>query len=142
MDAELKKLLYKTVRDRRPYVKEDEKGMALGCFEPFYLAHPEENGEHRFPFPTGYMNARDYILDKLDRYCNIIDVNRDLQEGDILTINMPFGMYHVGIYLGGNDVLHCSQKAGFELIKLSLYRNRIERGYRYNASSRSSIRMG
>lgn len=140
MDDKIKALLYKTVLDTTEYTKLDENGKALGCMLPVYLAYPEEEGKLRFEFPSGHTNMKEYMLNLFDTYCQRVDVN-DLQEGDIVAINMPFGLFHVGVYLGGNDIIHCTQNTGMELISLSKYRNRIERGYRYG-SSISSTRMG
>lgn len=113
------------------YQQLDEEGKALGCMYPLYLAHPEEGKKFRFDWIPEGKDAREYMLDLLDKYCTQIPLE-EKQYGDILTIKMPFGYYHVALYLGAGKMLHCTEARGLEIVKLVQYESRIERGYRWN----------
>ena len=113
------------------YQQFDEEGKALGCMYPLYLAHPEESRKLRFEWIPEGANARDYMLSLFDKYCTRIPLE-ELRYGDIVTIKMPFGYYHVALYLENGKLLHCTEARGLEIVKLLLYEGRIERGYRWN----------
>lgn len=121
--------LYDLVLKRTPYIKFDDKGKALGCMLPVYEAHPDF--KLRFDFPSGYTDMRKYILNLLNKYCEPIDVLADLKPGDIITLKMPFGLFHLGILMKNNKFIHCSQSGGVELVNFSKYKSRFERGFRY-----------
>lgn len=112
------------------YEQLDDKGKALGCMYPLYLAHPEEGDKLRFEWIPEGQNAREYMLNLIDKYCTQIPLD-EIKFGDILTMGMP-GFYHVALYLGNGELLHCTKARGLETVKYIIYEKRIERGYRWN----------
>lgn len=113
------------------YQQFDEDGKALGCMQPLYLAFPEENG-FRFDWsPPEGVSMRDYMLSLFDKYCERVPLEK-LQVGDIVTMKMPFGFYHIAIYIGSGRLLHSTEARGMEIVNYNLYEKRIERGYRWN----------
>jgi hypothetical protein len=125
--------LFKLVGSK--YQKYDENGKALGCLAPMYSAFPDEKG-YRFDWPEG-VDLREYMLSELDKHCDRIPLD-DIQPGDFLTMKMPRGLYHVSLYLGDGKMLHCLE-CGTEISRTILYKNRIERGYRWNGRSRNEF---
>jgi hypothetical protein len=111
----------------KKYTKLDSNGDASGCFSPIPLVHPEF--KYKFEYPNMDVVTKDCILPLLKQYCYEIDL-KDLEQGDILALNMPFGWFHLGVYIGNGDVLHCTQENGMEIVKLSRLEKRIEGGFR------------
>jgi hypothetical protein len=111
------------------YRRCDENGKALGCMMPLYLAFPEENGELRFDW-CEIKDMEQYMTSLFNQYCVKIDIG-NLQPYDFLLMKMPFQYFHVGIYLGNGEVLHCQESTGTEIIRLSLVKNRIRGVYRW-----------
>ena len=112
------------------YEQLDEKGKALGCMLPLYLCHNEVEGMRFDWIPEG-KDMREYMISLMDKYCTQIPLDQ-LQEGDFVTLKMPMGMYHCALYLGNDELLHCTQASGLTTVRYGLYEKRIERGYRWN----------
>lgn len=114
------------------YQQLDENGKALGCLAPMYMAFPQEKG-YRFDWCPEGQDMREYMLSLFDKHCERIPLD-ELVEGDFVTIKAPFGLYHFALYIGNDELLHCTLATGLTTVRKSLYEKRIERGYRFNVS--------
>jgi cell wall-associated NlpC family hydrolase len=103
------------------YSKYDSEGKALGCMAPVYAMYP--NGP-RFEHPED-KNLKEYVLKLLNSNCDKKEL-KDIEVGDIVALNMPFGFFHVAIYIGDDYIIHCSEISGSEKVRLSPLQHRVE----------------
>lgn len=108
-----------------PYRKLDENGKALGCMLPVYLLYPEIP---RYDWPHTELFSR--FLALLKKHGQQVEPGK-ISSGDVLAFHLPLRGLHIGIYLGGGDVIHCGESTGMETFKFSAIARRIEGVFRW-----------
>lgn len=99
----------------KPYERYDEKGLASGCMAPVFALYPDVP---RYDWPVDESTIGEYLNDRFPRHAALIDI-ADMLPGDIILAQLPFGLVHPGIYLGGGNMLHCLRDTGWEIMRYS-----------------------
>ena len=81
----------------------------VDCHGLAYLFHRDQLNQDIPSYVESYNDANEEegVSDCIERHINDWERVDDPQPGDIIIFNLLGWPCHVGIYLGGNDFLHC-----------------------------------
>ena len=108
----------------KPYQKYDEFGLASGCMAPVWFLYPDIP---RYDWPEDETRIAEYMEELFVLHAKIIDLD-EMQPGDLIMVQMLFGLVHPGVYLGSGRMLHCMKETGWESMRIS--RARVKGVYR------------
>lgn len=108
--------LIKYVGDK--YERSNAKGQAQGCMAPVFMLYPDLP---RYDWPEDETKIGEYMLRLFDKHLDKVAVET-IRPGDIVLMKMFFGMYHPGIYIGNDNVIHCTVNTGMEKMRFSRVR--------------------
>jgi cell wall-associated NlpC family hydrolase len=112
----------------KKYERDDAEGKALGCLYPIYLVHPDFSV--KFDWWEEGTDILEYYRPFLNQYTDRIS-EEEMKPGDILVLNLLFGIFHFGVYLGEDWIIHENPRFGLEMIRHSVFKHRIEGRYRF-----------
>jgi len=102
----------------KPYERYDENGLATGCMAPVWMLYPDLP---RYEWPEDETQLG-LIMEKEFGEHLIQVESGDMQVGDIILIQLFFGLLHPGIYIGNGKIIHCLSLTGMEIMRFSSVR--------------------
>ena len=89
-------------------------GFAWGCIAPIYETNPAllSIRTHR----EEVSNLFDFFK---ERFTEI--TFEEIKSGDVIVLLLPFGLWHVMVYIEDGKFLHCTEATDMEVIKLDDY---------------------
>lgn len=99
----------------KPYHRYDEKGLASGCMAPVFFLYPELP---RYDWPEDESKIGQYMESLFDMHTTKIDIN-EMQPGDVILVQIFFGLLHPGVFIGSGQMIHCLKETGWEIMRFS-----------------------
>lgn len=109
-----------------PYEQIDSNGKAFGCMMPVYLLYPEIP---HYDWPPDNEFSK-YVLDLLKKHGRQI-IPEEIKPGDVVAFRMPFDYLHVSVYIGNDQVIHCTTDETMEMFRMSSIKKRITGIFRW-----------
>lgn len=94
--------------------EDDRDGYAWGCIAPMYLSSPQMLSV-RYQW-----DEMKNLLALFKRHCKEKEFS-ELKCGDVLVVKLPFGMWHILVYIEKDRFLQSTEATDLEVIKLDDY---------------------
>jgi hypothetical protein len=119
----------------KPYQALDENGYYFGCFEPAYFLYPKVS---RFKLPQDKSEYFDFALSKIKFFTDEVDA-KDIQRGDLIVLEYPGRLLHLGVYLGDFKMAHTFRNTSMKISRIDFDNKRIIGVYRLKEVYREEI---
>lgn len=94
---------------------EDNKdGFAWGCIAPMYETTPTSQKVRR-----PWENMKDLLSLYRENFPE--KSMEEIKSGDVIVLELPFGLWHIMVYVEDGKFLHCTKATDTEIIRLDDY---------------------
>ena len=94
--------------------EDDKDGFAWGCIAPMYLTSPSSCVVRR-----QWEDMKNLLSVYKENFTE--KSLEEISRGDVIVLELPFGLWHIMVYVEDGKYLHCTEATDTEIIKLDDY---------------------